>query len=164
MRVDSLRWSYFDPLFSPEIRLTMERTSVYGRTLSIRMVELELTASRFAELFVGMVAACIPCLKALLERMFHAIGGQLTTVSKGSSQNQASRATAGDYDLRALPTSRSHHVKSAHMSDEISDDIPLARNSASELNQSESHETIPVDPTGIRKAVEFSWSEHRVGP
>ncbi|KAF1807906.1 hypothetical protein P152DRAFT_485875 [Eremomyces bilateralis CBS 781.70] len=119
----------------------------------------------YAELYVGMVAACIPCLKAMMEKAFHALGGHLTNAgSKDNTYTQQSRGTdvydGRDYNLRPMHNSQAQNGKSADMS-VSDDDIPLARRSNSG-HPSYSGESMPTEPPGIRKAVEFSWAESRV--
>jgi hypothetical protein len=39
---------------------------------------------RFAELFLGIIAACVPCLKSLSERVLRRVGFDVSSKSKGS--------------------------------------------------------------------------------
>jgi hypothetical protein len=52
---------------------------------------------RYSELYIGITAACIPCLKAPLENIFRALGGH---VSSALSKSQTGRPSlAADSEL-----------------------------------------------------------------
>ena len=54
-------------------------------------------SDRYAEEDIAIIAACIPCLKALMEKAFRALGGHLTSaVSRGSNPDTAAQPTNRD--------------------------------------------------------------------
>jgi hypothetical protein len=61
-------WSYVPPILKPR--------------------SASLTSHSYAEEYIAIIAACIPCLKSLMERAFRALGGQITSaVSRGAGSN-----------------------------------------------------------------------------
>jgi hypothetical protein len=59
-----------------------------------------ITSYRYSEEYIGIIAANIPCLKSLLEKAFHELGGRVTNITSSNSKN--SNQDLDDYPHRDL--------------------------------------------------------------
>jgi hypothetical protein len=64
--------------------------------MTINPLYIQLTKlSRYSEEYIGIIAANIPCLKGLLEKAFHKLGGRVTNITSNSK--------ISDHDLDRYP-------------------------------------------------------------
>jgi hypothetical protein len=110
-------------------------------------------------MYIGIVAACIPCLKSLMEKAFRALNAQISTVL--SKRQSTAGATSR---VSSLGNSQGYHMHSKRVWKRISD----LRNKS--IRASGDEEMIlgqnkvlagekDLEAMGIVKKVEISWLE-----
>ena len=116
---------------------------------------------RYAEENIGIIAACIPCLKSLLEKFFRALGGHVSnTMTKGISPF----GTIGGMSVSVQGGSRSPRMRSSRVSKRLSElqDMSLSLDSGDKSfskNGTALPEVRDLEAATIVKEVEISWSE-----
>jgi len=63
----------------------------------------------YAEEYIGIIAACIPCLKSLFEKLFRRLGGHITSMTTASHADSHNDPTISFQDNRhSARNSRNH--------------------------------------------------------
>ncbi|KAF1814613.1 hypothetical protein P152DRAFT_456888 [Eremomyces bilateralis CBS 781.70] len=115
------------------VKLAMLRLVLNSHDPTFDSADLSIWA--FAEMFVGIIAACIPCLKSLMEKAYRALGGSITrSATKGQSEYfHGTRSGVHDgsltYNMQTLRSSKQIQVDrkvTILHSQSSDDDVPFA--------------------------------------
>ncbi|KAF2672477.1 hypothetical protein BT63DRAFT_196820 [Microthyrium microscopicum] len=124
-----------------------------------------LTILAMAELFIGITTACIPCLKALMERAFKFLGGHITSLGSSQSSNPKYGYRSSKYDWPSQNSSGRRGPGGQYGFSEIDerypDDGTIPLNSVT-AERNHNPRSSKIKNGAVLKEVEISWSRDRV--
>jgi len=110
------------------------------------------------EQYIAIIAACVPCLKALLQSAFKALGGQITSLNRGSKRTSASTQHA----LKSYEGSMEYSTAKWGIRDSSEEVlVTTVTGPNSQTVQLPIMYEEDVESQRIRKEMDISWSENK---